>query len=103
MPKDEPAGEKTSLVEQGTFAGTKAGKKRVCNIWKKGQMTQEEYKDIVRSCRENIRKAKAQLELNLASAVKSNKKYFHKYTNNRKEGQKECPSFIGCRGNSNKG
>lgn len=25
-------GEKTSLVEQGAFAGTKGGKKRVCDI-----------------------------------------------------------------------
>lgn len=55
MPKDEPAGRKTSLVEQGAFAGTKGGKKRVCDIWKKGQVTQEEYKDIARSCREKIR------------------------------------------------
>ena len=33
-------------------------------------MTQGDYKDVVRICREKIRKAKAQLELKLATAVK---------------------------------
>ncbi|GAB0207710.1 hypothetical protein GRJ2_003236700 [Grus japonensis] len=51
-------------------------KRRVYGLWKKGQATQEDYKDIVRLCREKIRRAKAQLELNLATAVKDNKKMF---------------------------
>jgi len=33
---------------------------------------------------EKIRKAKAQLELNLATKVKDNNKYFHKYINSRR-------------------
>ena len=36
-------------------------KKRVYDLWKKRQATQENYKDIVRLCREKIRRAKAQL------------------------------------------
>ncbi|GAB0210066.1 hypothetical protein GRJ2_003472400 [Grus japonensis] len=48
-------------------------KRRVYGLWKKGQATQEDYKDVMRLCREKIRKAKAQLELNLATAVKDNK------------------------------
>ncbi|KAK4818426.1 hypothetical protein QYF61_012960, partial [Mycteria americana] len=43
----------------------------------KGHATQEEYRDLVKSCREKIRKAKALLELNLATS------------------QGESPSFIG--------
>ena len=39
-------------------------------------MTQEEYSGLVRSCREEIRKAKAQLELRLATVVRDNKKFF---------------------------
>ncbi len=48
-------------------------KKRVYGLWKKGQATQEDYKDVVRLCREKIRRAKAQLELNLATVIKDNK------------------------------
>ncbi|KAK4823640.1 hypothetical protein QYF61_004561 [Mycteria americana] len=46
--------------------------RRVYDLWKKGQAIQEDYKDVVRLCREKIRRAKAQLELNLATAVKDN-------------------------------
>ena len=53
-------------------------KKRIYLLWKKGWVTQKEYKEIVKMCREKIRKAKAQLELNLAAGVKRNKKLFHK-------------------------
>ncbi|KAK4810717.1 hypothetical protein QYF61_007691 [Mycteria americana] len=42
-------------------------KRGVYHFWKKGQATQEEYRDLVKSCRERIRKAKAQLELKLAT------------------------------------
>ncbi|KAK4816300.1 hypothetical protein QYF61_014598 [Mycteria americana] len=54
-------------------------KKRFYDLWKKGQATQEDYKDVVRLCREKIRRTKAQLELNLATAIKDNKKCFYKY------------------------
>jgi len=50
-------------------------KKRVCDLCKKGQATQENYKDVVRLCREKIRRVKAQLELNLATAVSANKTF----------------------------
>jgi len=59
-------------------------KKRVYHLWKKGQATQEEYRGRVRSCIEEIRKAKAQLELRLATVVRDNKKCFYKYNNNKK-------------------
>jgi len=36
-------------------------KTRVYHYWKQGQVTQEEYRGLVRSCRQEIRKAKAQL------------------------------------------
>ena len=35
-------------------------------------------------CRENIGKAKAQLELSLATGLKRNKKLFYKYINSKK-------------------
>jgi len=51
-------------------------KKRVYHLRKKGQATQEEYGGLVRSCREEIRKAKAQLELRLATVLRDNKNVF---------------------------
>jgi len=37
-------------------------KQRVCLLWKRGRATQGEYKEVVRMCREKIRKAKAQMK-----------------------------------------
>jgi len=51
-------------------------KRRVYHLWKKGQVTEEESRGLVKSCREEIRKAKAQLELRLATVVRKNKKCF---------------------------
>jgi len=53
-------------------------KKTVCHLWNNEQVTQEEYRGIIRSCREEIRKTKAQLELGLATDVRDNKKHFYK-------------------------
>ena len=50
--------------------------KKVYNLWKRGRATQEDYKNVARPCRDKVRKAKAHLELNLATAVKDNKKIF---------------------------
>ncbi|PKU36355.1 rna-directed dna polymerase from mobile element jockey-like [Limosa lapponica baueri] len=59
-------------------------KRRVYHLWKKGQATQEEYRHLVRLYREKIRKAKAQLELNLATNIRDNKKCFYKYINKKR-------------------
>jgi len=45
-------------------------------------------------CREEIRKAKAQLELRLATVVRDNKKMFLQIYQQQKEGQGEFPSLI---------
>jgi len=39
-------------------------------LWKKGQATWGEYKEIVRMCKEKDRKVKVQLKFNLAPVVK---------------------------------
>jgi len=51
-------------------------KRRIYQLWKKGKATHEEYRGLVRSRREEIKKAKAQLELRLAAIVRDNKKCF---------------------------
>jgi len=50
-------------------------------MWKEGQATWEQYRNIVRACREAMRKTR--LELNLARDVKDNKKDFFKYSSSK--------------------
>jgi len=52
--------------------------------WKQGCVAWEEYRDVVHMCRDRVRKAKAQIELNLVRDVKNNKKEFYKYTGRRR-------------------
>lgn len=49
----------------------------VCRKWKQGKIMWEECRDITQVCRNEVRKAKAQMELNLAKNLKGNKKAFH--------------------------
>ncbi|CAM4599489.1 unnamed protein product [Lepidochelys kempii] len=64
-------------------------KKEAYKKWKVGHMTREEYKNIAQACRNDIRRAKSHLELQLARDVKSNKKGFFRYVGNKKKA-KEC-------------
>jgi len=43
-------------------------------MWKEGQATWDEYRNVARTCSEAPRKAKVHLELNLARDVKDNKR-----------------------------
>jgi len=65
------------MDEQGASSKTQMEEK---GLWNAGRGTGhwEEYRNIVRACREATRKAKAHLELNLAMDVKDNKKGFFK-------------------------
>ncbi|KAK4826807.1 hypothetical protein QYF61_011615 [Mycteria americana] len=95
---DEPAGKKTGLAEQKALAGPQE-KGRVYDLWKKGQATQEDYKDVVRLCREKIRRAKAQLELNLATAVDDSTKCFYKYISNERRARENLHPLLDAGGN----
>ncbi|KAK4825261.1 hypothetical protein QYF61_025722 [Mycteria americana] len=55
------------------------GKKEMHRQWKQGQVSWEEYRDTAWLCRGGVRKAKAQLELNLAKDAKNNKKGFYSH------------------------
>ena len=54
-------------------------------MWKEGQATWEEYRNVVRACRDATRKAKAYLELKLARDVKNNKKSFFNYISSKRK------------------
>ncbi|KAK4821235.1 hypothetical protein QYF61_016534 [Mycteria americana] len=60
--------------------------------------TAEDYKDVVRLCREKIRRAKTQLELNLATAVKDNEKYFYKYLSNKRRAKENLHPLLDAGG-----
>ncbi|KAK4826466.1 LOW QUALITY PROTEIN: hypothetical protein QYF61_009193 [Mycteria americana] len=70
-------------------------KRRVYDLWKKGWATQEDYKGVARLCREKIRRAKAELELNLAAAVKDNKKHFFKYISSKRRAKENLQPLTG--------
>ena len=74
-------------------------KRRIYDLWKRGQVSHEDYKDVVKLCRESIRRAKAQLELNLATAVMDNKKYFYKFVNSKRRIRENLPPLLDAEGN----
>jgi len=60
-------------------------KRKVYRMWKEGQATWEEYRNVVRACSDAMRKAKVHLELNPARDVKDNKKGFFNYISNKRK------------------
>ena len=50
-------------------------------------------------CREKIRKAKAQLELNLVTKVKDKNKYFYKYINSKRRARESLHPLLDAEGN----
>ncbi|KAK4831172.1 hypothetical protein QYF61_015642 [Mycteria americana] len=75
-------------------------KRRVYDLWKKGRATQEDYKGVARLCREKIRRAKAELELNMAAAVKDNKKHFFKYISSKRRAKENLQPLVDGGGNT---
>ena len=73
-------------------------KKGAYKLWKQGRVTWEEYRDAVRTCRRRIRKAKAQVELNLVRDVKNNKKTFYRYIGQKRQAEMGIPSLVNLKG-----
>ncbi|GAB0188257.1 mitochondrial enolase superfamily member 1 [Grus japonensis] len=59
-------------------------KKEAYRGQKQGQVAWEEYREIVQAARDQVRKAKALIELNLARDVKDNKKSFYRYVSDKR-------------------
>ncbi|GAB0183728.1 mitochondrial enolase superfamily member 1 [Grus japonensis] len=59
-------------------------KKEAYRGWKQGQVAWEEYREIVWAARDQVRKAKALIELNLARDVKDNKKSLYRYVSDKR-------------------
>jgi len=58
----------------------------VCDTW-------GEYRDAVQTCREGIRKAKVQMELNLVRNVKNNKRSY-RYTGQKRQTKESLPPLA---------
>ena len=54
---------------------------------------------VAKVCKEEVRKAKAQLELRLAIAVKENKKSFYKYINDKRRTKDNFHPLLDAAGN----
>ncbi|GAB0197153.1 mitochondrial enolase superfamily member 1 [Grus japonensis] len=59
-------------------------KKEAYRGWKQGQVASEEYRETIRAAREQVRKAKALIEISLARDVKDNKKSFYRYVSDKR-------------------
>ncbi|KAK4806905.1 hypothetical protein QYF61_012626 [Mycteria americana] len=75
-------------------------KRRVYDLWKKGRATQEDYRGVARLCREKTRRAKAELELSLAAAIKDNKKHFFKYISSKRRAKENLQPLVDVGGNT---
>ena len=73
-------------------------KREMYRKWKQGSVSWEEYRAVVCVCRDRSRKAKAQMELNLAKDVKDNKKGFYRYIGRRRQGKESVPSLMKSNG-----
>jgi len=69
-------------------------KRKFYAMWKEGQATSEEYRNVVRACRDATRKAKVHLELNLARDVKNNKKGFFNYTSSKEKARDNAKLLL---------
>ncbi|KAK4806160.1 hypothetical protein QYF61_001083 [Mycteria americana] len=75
-------------------------KRRVYDLCKKGRATQEDYRGVARLCREKTRRAKAELELSLAAAIKDNKKHFFKYISSKRRAKENLQPLVDVGGNT---
>ncbi|GAB0180427.1 hypothetical protein GRJ2_000508000 [Grus japonensis] len=60
-------------------------KKEAFGGWKQGQVAWEEYREVVRAVRDQVRKAKGLIELNLDRDIKGNKKSFYRYVSDKRK------------------
>ena len=67
-------------------------KKELHKQWKQGQVSWEEHRDDAWLCEYDIRKVKAQLELNMARDTKNNNKGFYRHVNQKRK-VKESVAF----------
>jgi len=96
--KSRKVGRRPALMSKELLAKLR-WKKKINGTWKEGEATWEEYRNIVRVCRDAIRKAKIHLEFNPEGGVKDNKKVLFKYISNQwkiRENVGPLPNEVGA-------
>ncbi|KFQ80797.1 hypothetical protein N335_00574, partial [Phaethon lepturus] len=73
--------------------GKLKGKKEMHRQWKQGQGSWDEYRDVAWLCRDVVRRAKVQLELNLTRDTKNNKG-FYRYISQKKKDKESVPPVM---------
>lgn len=73
-------------------------RKKIRDLWKQGLASEGEDRAAVHICREKTRKAKAQLELTLATVVSDNKKGFFKYVQSKRRSNENTVLILGDNG-----
>jgi len=91
--KSSKGGRRPAWMSKQVLAKLK-WKKKVCRMRKEGQATWEEYRNIVRVCKDATRKAKVHLELNLARDIKDNKKGFFNYIISKQKTRKNAGPLL---------
>ncbi|PKU32580.1 nedd4-binding protein 2-like 2 [Limosa lapponica baueri] len=82
--KSSKKGKRPAWLSQDLLVKLK-GKKELQRQFKQDQVSWEEYRDSAWLCRDEVKKAKAQLELNLERDAKNNKKGFYRYINQKRK------------------
>ncbi|GAB0191850.1 mitochondrial enolase superfamily member 1 [Grus japonensis] len=80
------------MDEQGA-PGQSQTKKEAYRGCKQGQIAWEEYRETVRVARDQVRKAKALVEISLARDVKDNKKSFYRYVSEKRRMRENVGPF----------
>ena len=68
-------------------------------LWKSGQASYDDYRYVANMCRDKIRKAKAQLELSLATKAKVNSKCFYKHISSERKARENLHPLLDAEGN----
>ena len=66
--------------------------------WTQGCVTWEESSDAVQTCRDGIRKAKAQMGLNSVRDVNNNKMGFHRYKSQKRQAKENVTTLLNGKG-----
>ncbi|KFQ57969.1 hypothetical protein N334_08085, partial [Pelecanus crispus] len=82
--KSGKEGKRPAWLSQDLLVKLKS-KRGLHRQWKQGQVSWEEYREAARLCREEVRKAKVRMELNLARDIKDNKEGFYRYINQKRK------------------
>ena len=66
-------------------------KRELHRQWKQGWESWEEYRDAAQLCRDWVRRAKVQMDLNLARDEKNTKKSFYRYVSQKRKVKESVP------------